>query len=175
MNISELIAHRTALLNAAHEKVLQLKREIEMLNSMHSEDDELDTALANKAGAKAYKTEAFTQNVPPTIPDLKPISSSEQNTKIQLTPAGRNPKGAVNSVLLEILADGEEWELAPLLQELNTRLPNKKGPGSLRGRLMNLKIEGLVVSRKAGVFQLAPKGESLSVGTTQAFNLKPGP
>ena len=172
MNTKDLISHKQDLLEAARAKVAQYEREIEMLRSME-QDDEFDVALASKIGKGKPQTVVEVSSLdtngvlvlPPSQTNTplphggtaaQPIAP-HADAAIQATPSGRNPKGTVDSVLLAILLDGNEWSLSPLLDELNKHLPNKKRLGSLRGRLMNLKQQGRVISRKPGLFQIAPK------------------
>jgi hypothetical protein len=142
------------LLNAAQEKVSELQQQIATLETIAAEDA-VDTALASKI--KPVEKKSITDYMDGPVSE---VIVPHQAGQFKATPTGRNPKGSVQSAMLEILSDGVERDLDYIEEKQRTILPVPITRGALRTALMTLKNEGEVVSRKQGYFQLVQKGES---------------
>lgn len=156
MDIKQLISHKQALLKAAQDKVYELQQQITMLETIAAEDA-VDTALASMI-KPAEKT--VTDHLFDGLQAVSKVIIQHQTGQLKATSTGRNPKGSVQSAILEILSDGVERDLDYLEEKQRTILPVPITRGALRTALMTLKNDGDVVSRKQGYFQLAQKGES---------------
>ncbi|MCL2829619.1 MAG: hypothetical protein FWD77_02635 [Betaproteobacteria bacterium] len=142
LKIAKLERSRTALDELEHE-VRTLEREIDTLQEAQSilnsvnDQDEFDVVLS--------KQELAAMESP------LPISP-------------RNPRGSVQKALMTVFEGGDELELDEILSKLNQQVQNPLTIGNLRTTLMNLKTDGILASRKPGVYRLVEKEEAPEIG-----------
>lgn len=154
--IEAILIEQRSKLALAKQTVAKLEAGIATLEAMLHEEDDFDKALTT---AVHKKSDVVTD-------DAEDGTSSPTGARLQYaheiepSPTGRNPRGVVRKLLLELLADGEERDLDYLEIALNDRAPSTVTRGALRTTLMTLKNAGLLTSRKPGVFQQAKKGET---------------
>ena len=165
--MTELILKKRELLSLAEAEVKKLRNQIATLEEIASGDDfaqYLEEKKAKLAGGTAQV------DTPP-----KPIVLdyfAKQKLALGATQLGRNPKGLIRREILAILADGIERDLDHIEDAIGLVTPNRVGRPALRAFLMNLRKDGAIASRRAGLFQIAQKGESpVTAGLSGATEL----
>lgn len=158
MDLKEIITQKRSMLEMAREKVADLERQIQALESVAKTDD-FDLLLASKI--RQPTAEALSQALKPVQVE-KIANQSDGLTVGSLSPTakGRNPKGVTRKMLLEALTDGQLRDLDFLAEEVNKRLPNPMTRPALRTALMYMRENGEVISPKAGYFRLPHKSEN---------------
>jgi galactitol-specific phosphotransferase system IIB component len=183
MDIENIISQKQAMLDLARAKVAELEQQIATLKSVLMSvrvQDEFDQVLSKQAQSQQLAAQ-ITEVLTPFHPDnLQADDEDDPPLRIEATQTGRNPKGQVRKVLLDIFSGGQEIELDAVESALNARVANRVTRGGVRTALMNLKNEGLISSRKNGYYQLAKKGETLGESSdgnpkAEGFKLQPSP
>lgn len=151
--ITEIITKKRALLKLAEAEVKTLLAQISALEDASADDTDFAQYLEEKK-AKAKST------VAPSVAHSKPAFRNyfEKPPKTSATPSGRNPKGLIRHEILEVLKNGREQDLDFIESAMREKIPSPIARSALRVFLMKLRNEGIVTSRKAGLFQLAQKG-----------------
>lgn len=157
MELDTLIKQKRAMLDVARAKIIELEHQIQVLSSMNKTDD-FDAMLASKIKTPVQPTLPYTETV---AVDSHSYTTESKDVSIEArTQGGRNPKGSVRRLLLEILSDDQERDLDYIEQQLNARAANPVSRAGLRTALMLIKNDGDVISRKSGLYQRAKKGEN---------------
>lgn len=182
--IDDLIAQKRQMLNLARIKVKALEEQVAALTAMNA-PDEFDTLLEEQL--KKAAIEKFEPTQQTLVKKLNTTGLEGFNPKLKLdvvtavtakaltTKTGRNPKGSIGKAIQDLLFNGSECDVDDLFPAINKLLAVPISRGALRATLMNMKNDGLLISRKAGVFRLAQKDEGLNVSSIQAFNSQPSP
>lgn len=152
--INDIIAKKRALLKLAEAEVKTLLTQISALEDAASDDTDFARYLEEK---KAKLTPSALHAVSDSKPAVRDYFAKPKETA---TRSGRNPKGLIRRELLKVLLDGVERDLDEIEGALRPVTANPIGRPALRAFLMKLRKEGIVTSRKAGLFQLVQKGES---------------
>lgn len=153
--ITEILAKKRDLLKLAEAEVKTLLAQISALEDAFAGDTDFAKYLEEK---KAKLTPALTPTVAPSTSALR--DHFEKPKKADATASGRNPKGLIRRVILDSLTDGVERDLDYIEFTINQKIPSPIARSALRGFLMNLRNEEILMSRKKGLFQLAQKGET---------------
>ena len=152
--ITEIIAKKRHLLKLAEAAVKTLLAQISALEDADSDI----TDFARYLEEKKAKSELHAS--PMDVQPKTAVRDYFAKPKEIPTPSGRNPKGLIRRELLNAMADGVERDLDQIENALLPVTANPIGRPALRAFLMKLKKEGIVTSRKAGLFQLVQKGET---------------
>lgn len=139
---NQLINKKRELLALVEAEAKTLRTQILALESAMAEDTDFANYLAQK---KAKSAEAEHR-----APEINAAS----------TFSGRNPKGLIRKELLGVLAGGVERDLNYIEAAIKDKTPSPVARSALRAFLMKLRNEKIVTSSKAGLFQLAQKGET---------------
>ena len=152
--ISDIILKKRALLKLAEAEVKTLQAQISALEDAASDDTDFARYLEEKkAKSKPYAS-------PVDVHPKPSVRDYFAKPKEIATPSGRNPKGLIRRELLNAMADEVERDLDQIEDALRPVTAKPIGRPALRAFLMKLRKEGIVTSRKAGLFQLVQKGES---------------
>ena len=150
-HMTDLIVKKRELLALAEAEAKKLRNQIATLEEMAAGGDFAQYLEEKKAASM------------PTAPaPARPTNPVAHTVAQTATQSGRNPKGLIRREILKSLADGIERDLDYIENAMNSVTPNKVGRPALRAFLMNLRKDGEVSSRKAGLFQRVQKGEELT-------------
>jgi len=133
-----LLAKKRSMLAIAEATVKKLQAEVAALEA---EPDDFEQWLEQKIEKQQREAEP-TQGAIPLVIKAKAA-----------TPSGRNPRGAVARVIVDLLNTGGEHDISGILAYANSKLANPLTRNSLRTQLMYLRQEGKVISEVEGVYK----------------------